>query len=342
MTPTGLTPLPHLGLIRAEGPDAATFLHNQLSQDITGLGPQQACLAAFCSAKGRMLASFYVLRPSNNQVLLVCQRDLLEATLKRLRMFVLRSKVVLTDATADFELLGWCGPVWPNATNSIAASPLSAWALASFDQTMWLSLPPSLGQPRGLRLRAIASPGGDSGDASGLPTPSMSPVALNDSSNEAVAPAITASQWQWAEVCSGVVLVSAASAEALVPQMLNYESVGGVNFKKGCYPGQEVVARSQFRGTLKRRGFLAHADEALAAGDALFYCPNAKDKEAETAESEPCGVVVAAAPTDTGGWDAMVSMQVAASSGGSVYAAQGERQVGLNLLELPYALAQDI
>ena len=112
--------------------------------------------------------------------------------------------------------------------------------------------------------------------------------------------------WQWGEVRSGIATITAPMVEAFVPQMLNYESVGGVNFKKGCYPGQEVVARSQFRGTLKRRAFIAHADAELAAGQEVFQ---AADPE------QPAGIVAQAAPAPGGGWDAIVSLQLAAARG---------------------------
>ena len=97
-------------------------------------------------------------------------------------------------------------------------------------------------------------------------------------------PAIGHELWQWGEVRSGIATVTAPVVEAFVPQMLNYESVGGVNFKKGCYPGQEIVARSQFRGTLKRRAYLAHSQAALQAGQEVFH---------ESDPEQPCGLVVA-------------------------------------------------
>src|SRR3954465_7551862 len=105
----GVTPLPHLGVIRAHGEEAASFLHNQLTQDFNQLGPGEARLAAFCNAKGRMLASFVAFRRAPDEILLVCSRDLLAATLKRLSMFVLRAKARLSDASADFALHGIAG-----------------------------------------------------------------------------------------------------------------------------------------------------------------------------------------------------------------------------------------
>ena len=117
--------------------------------------------------------------------------------------------------------------------------------------------------------------------------------------------------WLWGEVRSGIATITAPIVEAFVPQMLNYESVGGVNFKKGCYPGQEIVARSQFRGTLKRRAYLAHSQAALEAGQEVFH---------ESDPDQPCGLVAEAAPAPGGGWDAIVSIQIAASQGGTLTA----------------------
>ena len=131
---------------------------------------------------------------------------------------------------------------------------------------------------------------------------------------------------------SGVPLLSQPLFEAFVPQMLNYESVDGVNFKKGCYPGQEVVARSQFRGTLKRRMALVHSPVALQAGQDVF---TSADPE------QPCGTVVqCAARPDGQGFDALVSGTLESMSGGwHAGSAQGER---LDLLPLPYALLEDL
>jgi folate-binding protein YgfZ len=138
--------------------------------------------------------------------------------------------------------------------------------------------------------------------------------------------------WHWGEVMSGVTLISQALFETFVPQMLNYESVGGVNFKKGCYPGQEVVARSQFRGTLKRRTALVHSTVALVAGQDVF---TPADPE------QPCATVVLSAPCPDGqGFDALVSGTLESqASGWRVGSADGAM---LELLPLPYALLEDI
>jgi folate-binding protein YgfZ len=295
----GITPLTHLGVIRAQGDEAAKFLHGQLTQDFALLGPQQARLAAYLSPKGRMLASFIGCQRSATEVLLVCSRDLLAATLKRLSMFVLRTKVKLTDASDEFALYGLAG----DALISIAGSACPAWSKADFDDQILVHLYPALGQPRGLWI-----------------APQGSPAPQGQ--------ALDAALWAWGEVRSGVATLSAPLVETFVPQMLNYESVGGVNFKKGCYPGQEVVARSQFRGQLKRRTYLAHSPSALAVGAEIFT--------AEDAE-QAVGLVVQSAPAPAGGWDALVCLQTHASS--------ADLRAGpapLALQPLPYALLTDV
>lgn len=295
----GVAPLPHLGVIRAQGEDAARFLHGQLTQDFALLGPGEARLAAFCNAKGRMQASFIALPGGTGEILLVCSRDVLPATLKRLSMFVLRSKVKLADATAEHALYGLAGEgLAPQGT---------PWSLREAAGGHLVQLYPAEDQPRALWVGPA--------DAPAPAGPSMD-LAL----------------WQWGEVRSGVATISTPVFEAFVPQMLNYESVGGVNFKKGCYPGQEVVARSQFRGTLKRRAFIVHADGELAAGQEVFQ---ASEPE------QPAGLVAQAAPAPGGGWDAIASLQLAAVDAGDLHAgaATGPR---LSLVPLPYLLLADI
>ncbi|MEJ8837345.1 CAF17-like 4Fe-4S cluster assembly/insertion protein YgfZ [Ramlibacter sp. AN1133] len=295
----GVAPLPHLGVIRAQGEEAAKFLHNQLTQDFALLGAAEARLAAFCTAKGRMLASFIAFRRAADEILLVCSRDVLPSTLKRLSMFVLRTKVKLSDASSELALYGLVGE---------PATPADApWSVREAAGGWRVQLYPAEGQPRALWVgrAGAAAPAG---------------------------PALETSLWQWAEVRSGIATITQPIVEAFVPQMLNYESVGGVNFKKGCYPGQEVVARSQFRGTLKRRAFVAHCDAELAAGQEVFQ---AADPE------QPAGLVAQAAPSPAGGWDAIVSLQLAAAQAGDLHAQRADGPA-LALLPLPYPLLADI
>lgn len=298
----GLAPLNGLGVIRVQGEDAAKFLHGQLTQDFLLLPADQARLSAFLSAKGRMQASFIGWRQGDAEVLLVCSQDVLAATLKRLSMFVLRAKARLTDATADFALWGLAG----DAIATVAGDALPPWSRTEAPQGTVVHLYPAAGQPRALLAQPV-----------GQPAPSGAELA----------PGL----WAWSEVQSGVATLTAPLADLFVPQMVNYESVGGVNFKKGCYPGQEVVARSQFRGTLKRRTYIAHAPEAIAVGAEVFAASDAE---------QPCGTVVQAAAAPGGGFDALVALQVAAT--GEALRVGGPEGVPLALGDLPYALLEDI
>jgi folate-binding protein YgfZ len=302
----GVAPLNTLGLIRAQGEDAAKFLHNQFTNDFALLGLSDARLAGFCSAKGRLQASFIGFKRSPTDILLVCSRDILPSTLKRLSMFVMRAKVQLTDATGDFALYGIAGSSLNTAIENKASHASSIWSKSDLDEISIINLYPADGVARALWLAPRSHP---------------APAGL------ALAPAL----WAWSEVRSGIATITQPVVDAFVPQMLNYESVGGVNFKKGCYPGQEVVARSQFRGTLKRRAYLAHVDGALQAGDELFASGDD--------DGQPCGLVVQAAAAPGGGFDAIVAVQISAFEAGQVRLASGAE---LQLTVPPYPLLADI
>ncbi len=295
----GIADLPHLGIIRAEGEDAAKFLHGQLTQDFSLLGLSEARLAAFCSAKGRMLASFIAFKRSHTDIVLLCSRDLLAPTLKRLSMFVLRAKVKLSDASDEFICLGLAGKAVPQPS----ARP---WVKTDSGSVSIISLYPAEGVARALWLAPIET---------------TRPEGLSLSSDI----------WLWGDVRSGIASITAPVVDSFVPQMLNYESVGGVNFKKGCYPGQEVVARSQFRGTLKRRGYLLHSEVKPDIGDEI-YQPSDPD--------QPCGTIAQSASAPAGGYDAIASLQISAAQGPlHLRAANGP---ALTLLPLPYPLIEDI
>ncbi len=299
----GVTPLNHLGIIRVEGDDAASFLQGQLTQDFGLLGLSEARLAAYCTPKGRMQASFIGFKRSHADVLLVCSRDILPATQKRLSMFVLRAKARLRDATGEFDLYGLAGAAAEQAAPGLGVP----WSRADFGTATAVRLYPADGQGRVLWV----APAGEA---------------------EPAGPAMAAEHWLWSDVRSGIATITAPIVEAFVPQMLNYESVGGVNFKKGCYPGQEVVARSQFRGTLKRRAYLAHAASALQVGQEVFH---------ESDPSQPCGLVAQAAAAPGGGWDAIVSIQISASGGGRLDAGSAGG-APLSLQPAPYPLLADV
>ena len=296
-----------MGAIRVVGEDAISFLQGQLTQDVALLGMSEARLAGFCNAKGRMQASFVVFKRSSDEILMICSRDILTATLKRLSMFVMRAKAKLSDASDEFILHGLTGEevtrqggdasrVWSKTDTGTDSAIASLVVLPSADGTA-------------LALRCA-------------PTSTPLPVL----------PAIELSQWQWLSVRSGIAMITQPIFEAFVPQMLNYESVGGVNFKKGCYPGQEIVARSQFRGTLKRRAYIVHTSAPLSVGQEVFHSRDAE---------QPCGLVAAAASAPMGGYDAIVSIQTEAAIDGILTAVSAGGPV-LTLLPLPYPLLEDL
>ncbi len=296
----GAATLSHLGVIAADGEDAASFLHGQLTQDITLMPLGQARLAGYCSAKGRLLASFLVWKESAQELRLLCSADLLAPTLKRLSMFVLRAKVKLRDATPELRVSGVAG-----APALALGAPAQAWERTTQGQTTLIRLPDVNGLPRVLHVAPADAP------------------ALADTA------ALPLASWQWLDVESGIPTIVAPVVEQFVPQMINLESVGGVNFQKGCYPGQEVVARSQYRGTLKRRGFIVHADTTLVPGQELFHSAD---------PGQPSGMIVNAAPRPGGGWSAFAELKLAAAEGGELHAGSPDGPA-VRLAPLPYTLA---
>lgn len=295
--------LSNLGFIVAHGDDAASFLHGQMSQDMANQPSNQARLAAYCSAKGRMLASFQSLRPSADTYWLITDLSVLPATLKRLSMFVLRAKVKLQDGAASLAAVGLLGAV----ASGVAAGqePGSVWADAARGG-LWTRLPDASGLVRCLWLGP------------------------KDQQQDVLAayPAVDQACWQWLDVLSGVPRIEAAGSDQFVPQMVNFELVGGVNFSKGCYPGQEVVARSQYRGTLKRRAFVVHGGQAMAAGQELFSAAD---------PGQPAGMVVNAAPCPgSANWSALVELKLnALDTALHVGAADGPQ---IQLGKLPYEI----
>jgi len=299
MPPEGVARLTHLGVIRARGPDATRFLQSQLTNDVAGMGLAEARLAGFCSAKGRLQASFVVWKAAPDDVLLACSADLLAPTLKRLSMFVLRAQCKLTDASEQAPLLGLVG-----AAAQAAAADAKAWEKRDIAEGTVIRLPDVHGLARCL---VAASTSADAAHAT-------TPYPLED--------------WRWLEVQSGIPTIEAATVDRFVPQMLNLEVLGGVDFQKGCYPGQEVVARSQYRGTLKRRMFLFDCAAAVAAGQDVFHAAD---------PGQPAGMVVNAARGPSSAWSALVEVKLAALEGGPLHLGSADG-APLQRAELPYAL----
>ena len=292
-TTNGAARLTDWGVIRAHGEEAAKFLHSQLTQDFALLGPDQARFAGFCTAKGRLLATLIGWKADADTVLLALPLELLPAVLKRLSMFVLRAKCKLSDATADVALWG--------AIDTADATP--AWQLQRDGELARIRLPDDGTQARWL----VAGP------AAAAPN----------------LPVISADDWQWSELAAGLPSVVSATVEQFVPQMLNLELLGGVNFQKGCYPGQEVVARSQYRGTLKRRTYLYETDGTAAPGQEIFHSED---------PGQPAGLVANSA--QRGGHSLLLAeTKIAALASGSLHLGAPDGPL-LRPRALPYALTE--
>jgi tRNA-modifying protein YgfZ len=312
---SGVCPLPQWGVIAARGPDAAAFLQGQLSNDFLLLGHEQARLAAYCSPKGRMLASFIGFRRpvsdgQDPEILLITPANILPTTLKRLSMFVLRAKLKLCDASAEFSITGWTGEALATKLSKSELSTCKTWDLKQLQESSLIVLPPALNQMRGM----LVSP-------------------VHAASEPSLQGNVSLDQWQYLDVMSAVAHINQATVDSFVPQMLNYESVGGVNFKKGCYPGQEVVARSQFRGVIKRRAYLIQGDVPLSAGQEVW----------PSDATEPVGSIAQSAqkPNSTQ-WFAIASLQTAAAQNETLYVQGEHEKTLLKFLPMPYELLSDV
>jgi folate-binding protein YgfZ len=287
-----VAPVSGLGLIAVSGEDAASFLHNQLTNDVEHLGVQEARLAGYCTPKGRLQATLLMWRggQENTDIYLQLPRAIQPPLQKRLSMFVLRAKAKLRDATDEAPtaaVLGLAGAKCEDALRRhVEALPAAPYAKLDGAFGTVIRLADAFGAPRYLWIT--------SAETAGKALPQLrETLELGGSA-----------AWRLAEIHAGVPQVTQPTQEQFVPQMVNFELIGGVNFKKGCYPGQEIVARSQYLGKLKRRMVLATLPNAAArAGDEVV---SAEDP------SQPCGMIVNAAPNGLGGADALVEIKLSA------------------------------
>ncbi|RFA28360.1 hypothetical protein CAI21_12335 [Alkalilimnicola ehrlichii] len=266
-TQASLAPLPSQAVIRVTGADAAEFLHSQLSNDIRGLGEAETCLAAYCNPKGRMLALFRVVRDGDDFLLLL-ERELMATVLPRLKMFVLRAKVTLSEETEMLAL-------------GIARTeaPLKA---------LFGDLPQGKGVVRDTNAYLLRLP---SAERLYLLLAKPAEMSRYWPSLTADAAVVGTAAWRLLMIRAGLPDVFGATQESLIPQTVNLDLLDGINFKKGCYPGQEIVARMHYLGKLKRRMYRVRvASQEIAAGG-----------EVRDAKDALVGELVLAAPSDEDG-----------------------------------------
>jgi folate-binding protein YgfZ len=308
-----VVPVTDFGLIAVSGDDAASFLHNQLTNDVEHLGANEARLAGYCTPKGRLQATFLMWR-NQQDIYLQLTRAIQAPLQKRLTMFVLRSKARLRDATDEAPTAAVLGLAGARAQAALAghvgALPEAPYGKVDGGFGTVIRLADAFNAPRYLWVTSAETA------VAALPQLRQT-LALGGN----VA-------WRLAEIHAGVPQVTQPTQEQFVPQMLNFELIGGVNFQKGCYPGQEIVARSQYLGKLKRRMMLATLPDAAArAGDEVF---------ASDDPGQPSGMIVNAAPNGLGGADVLVEIKLAALEHEVRHGSAGGTP--LEFLALPYAI----
>lgn len=299
------------GLLKVTGEDAASFLHNQLSNDVERLKMGEARYAAYCSPKGRMLASFYYWK-HEDAIFLQCAANLLPALQKRLQMFVMRAKVKIEDVSANFVSIAFGGKTQIPQLFTVS-NPTAVHACATEQGSFLIRREDSL---EAMHFMAILDR-----------THAESAIAKLFEDCQV----LDACAWRLAQIYAGVAQVQEQIKEQFVPQMLNFELIGGVNFRKGCYPGQEIVARSQYLGKLKRRMSIAR----IVGANLDQVLPGAEIFSEDDPE-QPCGMIVTAERDFDGVVVCLAEIKLSAHEAGKVHLGSVDGAL-LAFQALPYA-----
>lgn len=298
-----------LAVVAIEGPDATPFLQGQLSTDVGALADDRCQLTSHNSPKGRMLANFVLWRDPGPRYFTLLPSELADGVRKRLALYVLRAKVTLRDASAQTVRLGVGGPGATAALSRGLGVAPAVFGVVRRDGTTALGLP-------GPRYCVIV--------------PADRAATIREALQASATPA-TFATWQWLTIRAGVPVVTSATQDLFVAQMANLDVLGGIDFRKGCYTGQEIIARMQYLGRLKERLCVFHVDaDAIAPGMRLY---------SSAFPGQPCGTVVNAAPAPDGGSDFTAVLQIAAAESGDVRLG-AEDGAQLASLPLPYALPE--
>lgn len=309
-----LTAITQFGLIQATGNDCQTFLQGQLSNDVKLASDTRTILAAYCSAKGRMLADFRIIGIENGY-LLQCPAEILASTLQRLRMFILSSDVRLEDASDALCSLGISGPdAQQLLAGHIASIPTAENQVSHTDGIIVVRLPGH--QPRFMVIG------------------SFTPIADLWETLKSSTSLIGSDAWDLHDVSAAIPHISTNTVDSFVPQMVNLHAIDGISFTKGCYTGQEVVARMRYLGKLKRRMYRGHiaSDSAPAAGDPLF--------SAYSQSGQGTGRIVTALPSPEGGYEVLAVIEIAAAESDTIHW-QATDGTELVLSSIPYEVPVD-
>lgn len=312
---TVLTDLSHLGLLQIDGDDRVSFLQGQVTNDVKLLTGTNSHYTGYCTPKGRLIALFMAFAHQDH-LHLQLNRTLLEPIMKRLKMYVLRSKVSITDMSDSVIRMGLAGPDATALLQEVfKQSPETIHELVSLPDVTLIRLPGEVP-----RYEIFTS----------LEHAERIWNALSQASTIVGAPC-----WDWLEIQAGIPEIYPSTQEAFVPQMINLDVLGGINFKKGCYTGQEIVARTHYLGKVKRRTLLLHIPEAHVS-EASKVSVNLPVYSSRS--EEPAGVLVRVAPSPNGGWDALAELRLEAIEDAALYL---DKAAGITLTrhELPYTLA---
>lgn len=305
-----LCDLSHYGLLSACGVEAESFLQNQFCNDVRNLSLSQSQLNAYCTPKGRILAFFRLFQRDDCYYLRLPQ-EILEPTLKRLRMFVMMSKVTLDNASDTLMRIGFAGSKAAELIGShVDSVPTTTDAVTQTNGLSIICIQP------GTRFEIVGR---------------IADIRALWAQLSTQATQVGADSWELQDIHAAIPEVVSETQEAFVPQMLNLQGINALSFKKGCYPGQEIVARMHYLGKLKRRMFLAHTAEepTISAGDALF---------AEgSASGQGVGKVVRAQTNPEGGMDLLAVIEISSAEQLSLRLKNVDGPL-LKLLELPYML----
>lgn len=272
----------NLGILEVSGDDAINFLQGQLTNDIKLLSGYNSHYTGYCSPKGRLLNLFLAFS-QHDHIYLQLPRSQVEFILKRLKMFVLRSKVIIADQSENIISIGLAGP---NASAKLTAFfhqvPNNPHELIKIHDSTLIKLPGNF--PR-YQILTSASSFQRLWEA----------LSINCQK-------VGTQVWDYLEIQAGIPEVVEKTRESFVPQMLNLDVINGINFKKGCYTGQEIVARTHYLGTIKRRTYIAHINSQEQ--------PNAGDEIHLEANENVIGQIVRSAKAPNGGFDVLAEIRV--------------------------------
>ena len=300
--------LTELSLIAFTGADAQSFLHGQLTCDVAGMAPQSSTYGGYCSPKGRLLATYLLWRTADGFMMQI-PTALREPIQKRLSMFILRAKVKAQDTTGAFSLFGIWGTKADRELEMLfGALPQKAHTLQASGNATLIRLP---------------------GDRFEIVAPAAEAESLRAKLAACAAPA-GYDAWMRQDIQTGIPVILPATQEAFVPQMVNLDLIGAVSYTKGCYPGQEIVARTHYLGRIKQRAYRAYlgaTDAPPKPGDSLYSTEFG---------DQASGTVVNAAPAPEGGYELLTVIQTASAAGAVAYGTPGGPPIALRAL--PYTV----